>query len=111
MKIVVQREMETVPNSAPCISIAGRFDAFEVDAFQQQVDDLLAAGATSLHVDLSEVTFVDSSGLAQLVRTQKRCRELDGELTLLSPSDPVIVILELTRLDMAFIIDGDPRNN
>lgn len=88
----------------PEITISGRFDAFETEAFRATVDELLAGPHSSLTIDLSEVIFVDSSGLAELVRTMKHCREADGELYLRDPSDPVRVILELTRLDAAFAV-------
>lgn len=88
----------------PHLALNGRFDAFETEAFRATVDALLAADATSISLDLSEVHFIDSSGLAELVRAMKHCREAEGELFLLRPSDPVVVILELTRLDAAFEI-------
>lgn len=87
----------------PEMVLSGRFDAFETDTFRETADGLLA-GAKNIDVDMSDVIFVDSSGLAELVRTMKRCREAGGELFIVSPSDPVRVILELTRLDSAFAI-------
>lgn len=88
----------------PHVAIEGRFDAFEVEAFRSTIDPLLERAATSISLDLANVHFIDSSGLAELVRTMKHCREANGELVLLHPSDPVVVILELTRLDLAFEI-------
>lgn len=91
----------------PFLTLTGRFDAFETEAFRSTVDPLLAGDTTSISLDLSEVHFIDSSGLAELVRAMKHCREAGGELTLVRPSDPIVVILELTRLDAAFeIITG-----
>lgn len=86
------------------LAIDGRFDAFETEKFRTTVDQILASGVTNLSVDLSDVIFVDSSGLAELVRAMKHCRENGGELFIVSPSDPVRVIFELTRLDAAFTI-------
>ncbi|MEM7093244.1 MAG: STAS domain-containing protein [Actinomycetota bacterium] len=88
----------------PGLVLAGRFDAFETDAFREAADALLAQGSSSISVDMSDVIFVDSSGLSELVRTMKHCREAGGELYINSPSDPVRVIFELTRLDAAFTI-------
>ena len=88
----------------PELALSGRFDAFETERFRLVVDELLASDATSISLDLAEVHFIDSSGLAELVRAMKHCRESDGDLFLLRPSDPVAVILELTRLDAAFEI-------
>lgn len=87
------------------VTLAGRFDGHEAPAFRAAVDQLLADSHTDLRVDLSAVEFVDSAALAELVRGMKHCRQAGGDLRLASPSNPVRVILELTRLDLAFAID------
>lgn len=86
------------------IHLHGRFDAFEVEQFRAAIEELQAAGHHCIAVDLQHVDFIDSTGLAELVRGMKRCRTNGGDLTLQAPSDPVRVILELTRLDTAFDI-------
>lgn len=85
----------------PHLVLNGRFDAFETEAFRAMIDELLASDATSISLDMADVQFIDSSGLAELVRAMKHCREASGDLFLLRPSDPIVVILELTRLDAA----------
>lgn len=88
----------------PELALTGRFDAFETEGFRATVDGLLGGSAKSLSIVMSDVVFVDSSGLAELVRAMKHCRERGGELFIVRPSDPVRVIFELTRLDSAFTI-------
>ncbi len=91
------------------LRLAGRFDAHEVDTFRAILGQILdgsgSGAATRVLVSLAEVEFIDSTALAELVRGMKHCRERDGDLILVSPSDPVRVILELTRLDLAFTIE------
>lgn len=87
------------------LRIEGRFDAHEVAMFRTAVDTNLNSGRSHIRIELSAVEFVDSSALAELVRGMKLCREAGGDLVLASPSDPVRVILELTKLDTAFVID------
>lgn len=89
----------------PCLGLTGRFDAFETPEFRSTIDELFEGGATTIRVDMSAISFVDSSALAELVRVHKHCRELGGDLIIVSPSDPVTVIFELTRLDSAFRIE------
>lgn len=98
--------MEIAVDSEPTtrIALTGRFDAFERDAFTAACQPLVDGDAPHVTVDLSNVEFVDSSGLAALVSAMKRAREQGGDLVLANPSDPVTVILELTRLDAAFDI-------
>lgn len=86
------------------LRIEGRFDAHEIEQFRTAVDTNVGNGRSHIRADLSSVEFVDSSALAELVRAMKLCRENGGDLVLASPSDPVRVILELTKLDAAFVI-------
>lgn len=91
-------------DSSPVFVLSGRFDAHEADGFRSAVDPVMEAGQPSVDVDLSDVEFIDSTALAELVRIMKHARQRDGDLRLVSPSDPVQVILELTRLNLAFTI-------
>lgn len=85
-------------------TLTGRFDAHEADTVKDVLLAEIESGNTNLGVNLAAVNFLDSSALATLTSGMKRCREARGDLVLLSPSDPVRVILELTRLNLAFEI-------
>ncbi len=86
----------------PTVIMTGRFDAHEVGAFRAVVDPITEGSGTNVHLDLNGVNFIDSTGLAELVRAMKRCRSDGAELVLDTVSEPVSVILELTKLDRAF---------
>lgn len=91
-------------DTAQEVVLSGRFDAHEADLFRAAIDDAIDDNQHHIRVNLANVEFVDSTALAELVRGMKRCREQRGDLILVSPSDPVRVILELTKLDAAFEI-------
>jgi len=100
-------KLDTTHNDATntsTVSLEGRFDAHELDPFRDKIDLLTESGVFNINVDLGGVEFLDSTALAELVRGMKRCRENGGDLVLTSLSDPVRVILELTKLDAAFTI-------
>lgn len=86
------------------VILEGRFDAHEAPHAATAFDTVLDGGQGNIDVSLTDVQFIDSTALAQLVRVMKRCKEEGGQFTLLNPSDPVLVILELTALDKAFNI-------
>ena len=98
-------------NGEAALTLRGRFDAHEVGNFRGAFDDLFAQGVSYFRVTLAEVNFVDSTGLASMVRGMKRARERGGDVVIVSPSDPVRVILELTCLDVAFVIDDAPADS
>jgi anti-sigma B factor antagonist len=87
------------------VVLAGRFDAHEVAQVRgalEQAADVPAGTPARVVVNLAEVNFIDSSGLACLVQGMKRCREHKGDLFLCTLQQPVRIIFELTRLDKAF---------
>ena len=89
------------------IMLVGRFDAHETAAFRAHADAVLAQQpGLTLRIDLSQVIFVDSSALAELLRTMRSARFAGGELVLVDPSDPLRVILEMTALDTTFVIES-----
>jgi anti-sigma B factor antagonist len=91
--------------SRPVVALVGRFDAHEVAAFRSRVDPMVAARGTVVVVDFSDVVFVDSAALAELVRAMKHARSCNGDVVISSPSAPVRIILELTGLDRAFTVE------
>ena len=90
------------------IGVVGRFDAHETAGFRKAVDALVAGPAPDLRLDLSQVAFLDSSALAEIVRAMKLARSAGGDLVLTAVSVPVRVILELTGIERALrIVDAD----
>lgn len=67
--------------------------------FRDWVHQALKDGHKNIEVDLSQTTFVDSSGLGALVSLHKAAARRAGALRLINPRPPVQQILELTRLD------------
>jgi anti-sigma B factor antagonist len=82
--------------------IEGRFDAHTVDAYIEAVARKVGHDHPHVVLHMDDVEFMDSSALAALVTTLKRCIEHGGEIVLVSPAAPVSIILELTRLDEVF---------
>ena len=85
------------------VGLTGRLDAFEAQGVRALFTEHIDAGRSRLVVDLSAVEFVDSAGLAALVRAMKRCREVGGDVRLVAPADPSANrVFELTKFDQVF---------
>jgi anti-anti-sigma factor len=84
------------------LSIAGELDMNTVDVLTQQVDQHIEATTTSLTLDLSELKFMDSSGLRLLIALSHRS-ELEQWRLRLVPSrhDAATVVLRATGADAA----------
>jgi len=59
---------------------------------------VVAAREPQIIVDLAALEFIDSSGVAALVRGRKLARRAGGELLLAAPQQQVLRVLTLTRL-------------
>jgi anti-sigma B factor antagonist len=58
----------------------------------------VAARERDIVIDLAGLEFIDSSGVAALVRGRRQARDAGGELLLAAPQQQVLRILTLTRL-------------
>jgi anti-anti-sigma factor len=87
------------PGAAPpTISLAGELDPHTAPLLQREIDRVLDEGGSDLVLDLSQLGFVDSSGLRVLIAAQHQLGEHGGTLVLRAPSETVRRLLEITGL-------------
>jgi len=84
------------------MAVSGEVDMATGPALRDNLLSVLAAGTHRIVLDLSAITFMDSSGLGALLGSQRRARLLEGEIRLAAPSERVVEILRLTNLDRVF---------
>ncbi len=89
------------------VVLRGDVDAAVTAELRQQLDDQLADGRQNFVVDLSDVAFMDSSGLATLVQLFKRVRIGHGDVRLCGLQPNVRRLFELIRLDRVFAMFPD----
>jgi len=107
-----RRQRDAVPGSgtdgerpAPIttVVVSGRLDALAASRLRGEVSDLLDEGVSRIVVDLTDVTFVDSAGLAALAGGMKHARAAGGDLRIArSPHPDAARIFRLTRFDQIF---------
>jgi anti-sigma B factor antagonist len=91
----------------PMIRLGGRFDAEAAAFVKGQIATLITDKQPNLVIEMSQVRFVDSMGLAALVSGLKLCRKHGGIVKLVGMQPQVRRIFELTRLDQAFMLHPD----
>lgn len=74
---------------------------------RQDVGDSLEAGVETVLLDLTNISFMDSSGLGAMVTTLQRVRAKGAKLYLCSLNDQITIILELTKMHKVFDILPD----
>ena len=62
------------------------------------ISELLDEGNRKILLNLSEMDYIDSNGLGELVQTLKMSKRLGAQLVLLKPQDRVRKTLKLTNL-------------
>ena len=82
------------------VTASGELDAHSAPALQAQLDPLSVRAGIALIVDLTEVGFIDSTGLGTLVTALKHVRESQGSLDVVVTSPRVVKVFALTGLDV-----------
>lgn len=86
------------------VRVAGDVDlSTSPDLRKVLLKDIPSKGKT-LAIDLSEVPYMDSSGVATMVEGLKKCMAKGASFVLVSPSGAVLKVLQLARLDTVFEI-------
>jgi anti-sigma B factor antagonist len=94
-------------NGWTVLHLDGDLDAGSAGEIQTTFLNVLEKGGSSLLLDLERVNYLDSSGLAALVKLYKEIRTRGGTLALCAVQRDALKIFQLTRLDKIFTIFPD----
>jgi anti-sigma B factor antagonist len=100
----VRTETRPGADGQPVLHVSGEVDIQFADELRDA--GLTAATDAGLTMNLSEVSFIDSSGLAALIEINNTIRLHGALLTLVAPSRSVRHILEVTGLNPVFAVVG-----
>jgi anti-anti-sigma factor len=70
------------PEETVVVPVAGEVTFSNIRDFERTLERAFAGGARNLVIDLTEVTFIDSSGLSALLGASARAREQGGTVAL-----------------------------
>lgn len=86
------------------VEVGGEIDLSSGPKLQEHLVRALGQSEGGLIVDLSGVTFCDSTGLAVLLKVRQQAEEARKALRLAGPRRPVSRVLQVTELDRVFSI-------
>jgi len=86
------------------VELSGEVDLYTAPRFKADLVGLIETGVEAIVVDLSRVTFIDSTALGVIIGGVKRMRERDGRLAIVAGSRPVVRILDITGLDKVLTV-------
>jgi anti-sigma B factor antagonist len=96
-------------NDRALLTLEGRLDAVTAPDLKERLKRLAEEGQVFVVIDMSEVSFMDSSGLAALVSGLKALREAGGSLRLAGVNEQAREVFDITRLDQVFKLYPDRR--
>ena len=71
---------------------------------RHSVEDAIKAGEKNIAVNLAEVSYIDASGIGELVGVHTSVSKIKGNLLLLNPTGGIMDILRMTKLAAYFRI-------
>lgn len=89
--------------------VEGEIDINTSPGVKKSFDKLISSKTPKIIINLSRVTYVDSSGLATLVEILKNMRSYGGRLRLSDMSSKVKSLFEITKLEKLFEIVVDEK--
>ena len=90
-------------NDYDLLELGGEIDLHYSPDLREKILASLKDGRPLL-IDMAEVSYIDSSGIASLVEGFQTAKSAKLEYGLLKISDPALQVLKLTRLDRVFSI-------
>lgn len=78
----------------------------ESQRVESTVEKLVLDGKKNIIVDLTKVSYVDSSGIGVLVGSLGHCKRGGGALRLTGVQDNIFHIMKITRVDLVLPVDA-----
>ena len=80
------------------LAVSGRLDSYWADHLDTAISEIVREGHYRVQIDLSATTYLSSAGVAVLMKHYKRLMRLNGLLQVTQMSEPVRLVLEMSRL-------------
>jgi anti-sigma B factor antagonist len=101
----MKMQIATTPGSDRyLITVSGEVDLATSPELDVAIIAAIDSGTSSVVIDLTDVSFMDSSGLGVIVRALKRCREAENDLDLVITNERVLKVFGITGLDQVIPI-------
>lgn len=86
----------------PILDVIGEIDIYTTPQFKEAVSIAINENKPAIIINMTDVTYMDSSGFGTLLSATKRLRPLDGALYLSGCNEAIQRMLQITRLNTIF---------
>ncbi len=90
----------------PVLDVTGEIDIYTTPQFKEAVSAAIDENKPTIIINMTQVTYMDSSGFGTLLSATKRLRPLDGALYLTGCNESIQRMLQITRLNTIFSVYG-----
>jgi anti-sigma B factor antagonist len=95
----------TVSGNQATVLLKDKIYVNDASLLRDDLLEIMEKGVTDLRLDLSELNYIDSSGLGTLVTINKRTREKKGRLVLTGVQGLPLDLIKRTRLNSIFTVE------
>lgn len=88
------------------VSIEGELDVSSADKLKDQLHKIVDEKMLDVKIDLTNLEYIDSTGLGVIIGVLKKLRVNDKEIYILNPRSNVKKIFTITGLDKIFKMEG-----
>ena len=95
---------ETAASGTHVIHVSGEIHVSTAPRFSQRLQQSIDSGNRRIVLDLTNVEFIDSTGLSVLLNGLRRVTQLQGRMALVCTNPTVLRLFQITSLDETFDI-------
>jgi len=88
------------------LNFTGQLDAYSEKQFSTFINEVLASNQLSVVIDLSNIDFIDSSGLGAMVQAAKKCTQKKRAFCVVG-NPRVVQTIKLVRLEKFLHLAAD----
>lgn len=93
--------VDTIQGQWPVLKVGGEIDLSNIDDLRTAIDNAISRSPTGFIVDLSDISYIDSAGVAVIIGAYRRVSKAGGILAVVKPThEGVRRVLDLIGLHM-----------
>ena len=101
------RLSDEVRPEATIVAVGGELDVESAPQLDEHLTSAILVAPALLVVDLSDVDFLDSTGLGVLIKAYSRQRDLDSGFAIVASADRITKVFRITGMDTALSVHPD----
>ena len=102
----LEARLQIEPGPDDALVLIGELDPHTAPLLEAALDERIAAGADAIHLEVTGLDFIDSSGLRVLVEAHRTLGGEPGAVCLAGVSPTFLRLLEMTGLDRRLTIES-----